>query len=104
MGSLPDAVVNYLARLGWSHGDQELFRREELIAHFTLENVGKTAGIFNPEKLEGVNFQYMKASPAPALAELVAPLLARAGPPVPADPASRARVVETPRERAKTLG
>src|SRR6266403_1479625 len=70
MGYLPDAVVNYLARLGWSHGDQELFRREELIAHFTLENVGKSAGIFNPEKLEWVNFQYMKATPAPALAEL----------------------------------
>src|SRR6266571_1696290 len=66
MGYLPDAVVNYLARLGWSHGDQELFRREELIAHFTLENVGKSAGIFNPEKLEWVNFQYMKATPPPA--------------------------------------
>src|SRR5439155_1412812 len=64
MGYLPDAVVNYLASLGWSHGDQELFRREELIAHFTLENVGKSAGIFNPEKLEWVNFQYMKATPA----------------------------------------
>src|SRR5437867_1687168 len=103
MGYLPDAVVNYLARLGWSHGDQELFRREELIAHFTLENVGKSAGIFNPEKLEWVNFQYMKATPAPALAELVAPFLERAGLPVPADRTWLARVVETLRERAKTL-
>src|SRR3989442_300877 len=102
MGYLPDAVVNYLARLGWSHGDQELFRREELIAHFTLENVGKSAGIFNPEKLEWVNFQYMKATPAPALAELVAPFLERAGLPVPADRAWLARVAETLRERAKT--
>src|SRR6266705_3314479 len=67
MGYLLDAVVNYLAGLGYSHGDQELFRREELIAHFILENVGKSAGIFNPEKLEWVNFQYMKATPAPAL-------------------------------------
>src|SRR3989475_8836384 len=103
MGYLPDAVVNYLARLGWSHGDQELFRREELIAHFTLENVGKSAGIFNPEKLEWVNFQYMKATPAPALAELVAPFLERAGLPVPADRAWLARVVETLPARAKTL-
>src|SRR6266480_734159 len=70
MGYLPDAMVNYLARLGWSHGDQELFSREELISHFSLENVGKSAGIFNPEKLEWVNFQYMKATPAPALADL----------------------------------
>jgi len=103
MGYLPDAVVNYLARLGWSHGDQELFSREELIAHFSLENVGKSAGIFNPEKLEWVNFQYMKATPAPALADLLAPFLERAGLPVPADRAWLARVVETLRERAKTL-
>src|SRR3989441_390175 len=103
MGYLPDAVVNYLSRLGWSHGDQELFSREELIAHFSLENVGKSAGIFNPEKLEWVNFQYMKATPSPALADLVAPFLERAGLPVPADRAWLARVVETLRERAKTL-
>src|SRR2546427_10703927 len=103
MGYLPDAVVNYLARLGWSHGDQELFSREELIAHFSLENVGKSAGIFNPEKLEWVNFQYMKATPAPALADLVAPFLERAGLPVPADRAWRARVVGPLRGRAKTL-
>src|SRR5207249_10243206 len=101
MGYLPDAVVNYLARLGWSHGDQELFRREELIAHFTLENVGKSAGIFNPEKLEWVNFQYMKATPAPALANLVVPFLERAGLPVPADHAWPTRVVETLRERSE---
>src|SRR5438445_200724 len=103
MGYLPDAVVNYLARLGWSHGDQELFSREELIAHFSLENVGKSAGIFNPEKLEWVNFQYMKATPAPALADLLAPFLERAGLPVPADRVWLVRVVETLRERAKTL-
>src|SRR5438093_1389688 len=103
MGYLPDAMVNYLARLGWSHGDQELFSREELISHFSLENVGKSAGILHPEKLEWVNFQYMKATPAPALADLVVPFLERAGLPVPADRAWLARVVETLRERAKTL-
>src|ERR1051325_5839021 len=71
MGYLPDALVNYLARLGWSHGDQEIFTRAELVTHFTLENVGTSAGIFNPEKLEWVNFQYMKATPADELAALV---------------------------------
>ena len=103
LGYLPDAVVNYLARLGWSHGDQELFTRAELIEHFTLENVGKAAGIFNPEKLEWVNFQYMKAMPPADLAGLVVPFLERAGLPVPADRAWLVRVVETLRERAKTL-
>ncbi len=103
MGYLPHALVNYLARLGWSHGDQELFSREELITHFTLENVGKSAGIFNPEKLEWVNFQYLKATPAPELARLVRPFLERARLPVPSDEAWLARVVETLRERAKTL-
>jgi glutamyl-tRNA synthetase len=103
MGYLPDAVVNYLARLGWSHGDQELFTRDELIAHFSLENVGTSAGIFNPEKLEWVNFQYLKATPPDLLAGLVAPFLEREGLKVPADRAWLARAVATLRERAKTL-
>jgi len=103
MGYLPDALVNYLARLGWSHGDQEIFTREELVAHFSLENVGKSAGIFNPEKLEWVNFQYVKATPAAELTALLVPFLERAGLPVPEDRAWLARAVETLRERAKTL-
>jgi glutamyl-tRNA synthetase len=103
LGYLPDALVNYLARLGWSHGDQEIFTREELVTHFTLENVGTSAGIFNPEKLEWVNFQWMKVTPPAELAVLVAPFLARAGLPVPADTVWLARVLETLRERAKTL-
>ena len=103
LGYLPDALVNYLARLGWSHGDQELFTRAELVEHFTLENVGKSAGIFNPEKLEWVNFQCMKATPPEELAALVVPFLERAGLAVPADGAWLVRVVATLRERAKTL-
>jgi glutamyl-tRNA synthetase len=103
MGYLPDALVNYLARLGWSHGDQEIFTREELITHFTLENVGKSAGIFNPEKLEWVNFQYLKATPPADLAALVVPFLEAEGFPVPADQAWLARAVTTLRERAKTF-
>src|SRR5437870_2429806 len=103
MGYLPDALVNYLARLGWSHGDQELFTRSELITHFSLENVGKAAGIFNPEKILWVNFQYLKAIPATELAEQIVPFLERAGLPVPTDRAWFTRALETLHERAKTL-
>jgi len=103
MGYLPDALVSYLARLGWSHGDQELFTMDELIAHFSLEQVGKSAGVFNPEKLLWVNFQRLKAVPPEELARLVVPFLERAGLPVPQDTAWLARVVATLRDRAKTL-
>ena len=68
-----------------------------------MENVGKSAGIFNPEKLEWVNFQCMKATPPEELAALVVPFLERAGLAVPADGAWLVRVVATLRERAKTL-
>ncbi len=61
-GYLPDAVVNFLARLGWAHGDQEIFTREELVRHFSLEHVGTAAAVFNAEKLLWLNFQYMKAT------------------------------------------
>jgi glutamyl-tRNA synthetase len=103
LGYLPAALVNYLARLGWSHGDQELFTRAELVEHFALENVGRSAGIFNPEKLEWVNFQYLKATAPEQLAELIVPFLERAGLPVPDDRAWLARALATLRDRAKTL-
>jgi glutamyl-tRNA synthetase len=102
-GYFADALVNYLARLGWSHGDQEIFTREELIQHFTLDTVGTSPGVFNPEKIEWVNFQWLKATPPERLAELVVPFLERAGLPVPADRAWLVRAVTTLRERAKTL-
>lgn len=60
MGYLPEAVVNYLARLGWSHGDQEIFTQEELVKYFSLEKVGKTPAVFDPVKLEWLNGQYIK--------------------------------------------
>jgi glutamyl-tRNA synthetase len=102
-GFLPDALVNYLARLGWSHGDQELFTRQELVEKFSLENVGKSPAIFNPEKLLWVNFQYLKETPPDTLARLATAYLARAGLPAPADAAWYARALATVRERAKTL-
>jgi len=103
MGYLPDALVNYLARLGWSHGDQELFSRAELVEHFALEHVGSSPGVFNPEKLEWVNFQHLKELTPAMLAGLIPPYLAQAGLPVPDDRAWLERVVGSLRERAKTL-
>ena len=103
MGYLPDALVNYLVRLGWSHGDQEIFSRAELIEKFSLETVGKAAGVYNLEKAEWLNFQYLKAMPVGALAEAVKPFIARKGYTVPGDDAWLACMVATLQERAKTL-
>ena len=55
MGYLPEALVNYLVRLSWSHGDQEIFSRQELIDLFDIRDVGKSAAVFNPEKLLWLN-------------------------------------------------
>src|SRR5208283_2875792 len=79
MGYLPEALVNYLVRLGWAHGDQEIFTRDELIRHFSLENIGKSAAVFNPEKLLWLNSQYIMKSDADDLAQLVVPFLVKAG-------------------------
>jgi glutamyl-tRNA synthetase len=102
-GYFPRALVNFFARLGWSHGDQEIFTRAELVQHFSLEHVAKAAAVFNAEKLLWLNFQYLKATPADQLAELVCPFLQQVGLPVPSDRAWLARAVDTLRERAKTL-
>ena len=79
MGYLPDALLNYLVRLGWSYGDQEIFTKEELIKYFSLENVGKSAAVFNPEKLLWLNSQYIIKEPAKKLAEMVIPFLVKEG-------------------------
>ena len=62
-GYLPDALLNYLVRLGWSHGDQEVFTREEMIAAFDIKDVNKAASAFNPEKLLWLNQQHMMRAP-----------------------------------------
>ncbi len=79
MGYLPDAMINYLVRLGWSHGDQEIFSRKELIEKFSFEHVQKSAAVFNPEKLLWVNAQYIKQGDPKQLAHLVAPFFAAHG-------------------------
>ncbi|MDR3362495.1 MAG: glutamate--tRNA ligase [Desulfovibrio sp.] len=78
-GLLPHALVNYLARLGWSHGDQELFSREELIRYFDGANLNPAAAAFDPVKLEWCNAQFMRALPIEELAALVAPFVRESG-------------------------
>ena len=102
-GYLPQALNNYLARLGWSHGDQEIFSHAELIAAFSLEALGSSAGVFNPEKLEWVNAQHIKRTPRAELAQLVKPFIAGRGWPLPDDAGWLERVVATLQEKAKTL-
>ena len=103
MGYFSEAVVNYLVRLAWSHGDQEIFTRQELIDMFGLESVGKAAGVFNPEKFLWVNFHYLKSKPLPQLAEDVIPYIQAKGYPVPQDRQWLEKMIATLRERAKTL-
>ncbi|HEX6769674.1 MAG TPA: glutamate--tRNA ligase [Candidatus Binatia bacterium] len=103
MGYFPEAVVNYLVRLAWSHGDQEIFTRQELIDKFALENVGKAAGVFNPEKFLWVNFHYLKSKPLAQLAQDVIPYIRAKGYPVPQDRQWLEKMIATLRERAKTL-
>ena len=103
MGYFPDAVVNYLVRLAWSYGDQEIFSRDELIEKFTLEYVGKSAGVFNPEKFLWVNFHYLKTRPLAQLADDIIPYIQAKGWPVPEDKAWLEKMISTLRERSKTL-
>ncbi len=79
LGYLPEALVNYLVRLGWSFGDEEIFSMTDLIDKFSLDNVGKSAGIFNPEKLLWLNSHYIKTGDPLRLAELLKPFLTQNG-------------------------
>jgi glutamyl-tRNA synthetase len=78
-GFLPEAMVNMLARLGWSHGDQEIFSVDELIKYFSLEHVGKSAAVFDMDKLVHINAHYIQNSDNAYLIELVQPFLAELG-------------------------
>lgn len=102
-GYLPEALLNYLARLGWSHGDQEIFSKQELIDYFDFAACGKSAGIFNAEKLLWLNFHYLKERPLDRLADEVVPFIRQRGWPVPTDRAWLEKALATLRERAKTL-
>jgi glutamyl-tRNA synthetase len=101
-GYLPEAVLNYLVRLGWSYGDQEIFSIEEMTRLFDIGDVNASASAFNPEKLKWLNQQHIIAMPADELGERLVPYLRQLG----LDPANGpdpARVAEGFRERAETL-
>lgn len=98
-GYLPQALLNYLVRLGWSHGDQELFSREEMIDLFALEDVNKAPSSFNTEKSIWINEQYIKNMPATDLAAAVKPKLGFSTDEGPA----LEDVVDALRDRCKTL-
>ncbi|MDO8447101.1 MAG: glutamate--tRNA ligase [Deltaproteobacteria bacterium] len=102
MGYLPEAMLNYLVRLGWSHGDQEIFSREELIEKFNLENIGKSAGVFNPEKFLWLNAHYIKESDTQKLSGLLSPFLEAKGFDLSKGPRLK-DVVSTLKERSKTI-
>jgi glutamyl-tRNA synthetase len=78
-GYLPDAMVNYLARLGWSHGDDEIFSREQFLQWFNLDHLGKSAAQFDEAKLRWVNAQHLKATADSTVATLVQPFLEAQG-------------------------
>jgi glutamyl-tRNA synthetase len=101
-GYLPDALLNYLVRLGWSHGDQEVFTREEMIAAFDIHDVNKAASAFNPEKLLWLNQQHMVRMAPAALVPYLRAQLRRLGLDS-NDQALLEGVIVAQRERAKTL-
>ncbi len=101
-GYLPDALLNYLVRLGWSHGDQEIFTREEMIAAFDIASVNKAASAFNPDKLLWLNQQHIIKAPQATLVAALRGQLALLGV-TSDDDALLAGVVEALRERARTM-
>ena len=101
-GYLPDALLNYLVRLGWSHGDQEVFTREEMVAAFDIKDVNKAASAFNGEKLMWLNQQHMMKASVATLAAALRKQLVRIG--IETDNQTLLEgVVNAQRERSKTL-
>jgi glutamyl-tRNA synthetase len=76
---LPEAVVNYLARLGWAHGDAEIFSRDEFVGWFDLAGLSSSPGRFDPDKLKWVNHEHIKRLPPDELGKRLAPYLQQAG-------------------------
>ncbi|MDR1577705.1 MAG: glutamate--tRNA ligase [Deltaproteobacteria bacterium] len=102
LGYLPRALNNYLARLGWSHGDQEIFSLEEMAKLFSLKHVGRAASVFNPEKLNWLNAHYLKQTPLEELGALTLPYLTAKNITPPSSEVL-AKIMATVRERGKTL-
>ncbi len=106
MGYLPETMRNYLLRLGWSHGNDEIIPTPQAIQWFTLENIGKSPARLDFKKLDNTNAHYLREMADSALADHVAALLGQATPPRTLDETARARLVKAMpslKERAKTL-
>ena len=101
-GYLPEALLNYLVRLGWSHGDQEVFSMEEMTQLFDIKDVNKSASAFNPDKLLWLNQQHIMRATPERIAQYLKPHLAALGVNV-TDDAKLAAVAKAQQERAKTL-
>lgn len=102
MGYLPWALVNYLVRLGWAYGDQEIFERDDLIQKFRIEDVGKSACIFNPDKLLWLNQHYIKTSSIEYLEKQLIPLMNGKGYTI-RDGENFRKAIRSLKERSKTL-
>jgi glutamyl-tRNA synthetase len=103
MGYLPDAVLNYLVRLGWSHGDQEIFTRAELVELFNWEHVGSGSGRYDQKKFLHVSAEHLRALPHDELAKWVVPFLAKRGLEVTADDTTLRAALPYLTPRASTL-
>ena len=79
MGILPDAMINYLARLGWSCGDQEFFTREDLVEKFDPKNIGRSPGVFDQDKLMAINHDHIQSKPTEEITDALLPFLKEAG-------------------------
>jgi glutamyl-tRNA synthetase len=101
-GFLPEAMVNFLARLGWAHGDDEVFTREQLVAWFDLKHIHPAPARFDAAKLRWVNHEHIKRKPAAALGAALSPFLVRDGSDAAQGPAPEA-VADLLRDRAPTL-
>jgi glutamyl-tRNA synthetase len=102
-GYLPEAVVNYLVRLGWSHGDQEIFSRADMIELFDITDINHSASTLNPGKLDWINQHYIKARPAEALVDELGWQLQRLGVDAGTDRTRLERIVTAQQERARTM-
>jgi len=103
MGYLPDAFINYLVRLGWSHGDQEIFSRAELIEKFTLDHIGRSAGVFNPEKLLAINAEHIRHNSTSTTYHYLKPFISNKYSDYQASQAYVEKVIDTLNKRSKTL-
>lgn len=101
-GYLPEALLNYLVRLGWSYGDQEIFSKQEMINLFDIKKLSKSPGAFNPEKLLWLNQHYLKTSDPEYIAQQLAWQMKKAGVDISKGP-KLTEIVLALRERAKTL-